>query len=63
MPSQEPPLDAKSEEVDLPPDDTEDTDGSKKLNLFFPFFSRKYNNVVIFFLSSIKSMFGLNRWA
>lgn len=29
MPSQEPPSDAKSEEVDLPPDDTEDTDGSK----------------------------------
>eukprot|EP00064_Thunnus_orientalis_P010202 superscaffoldBa00001359_g10228 len=27
MPSQEPPSDAKSEEVDLPPDDTEDTDG------------------------------------
>ncbi|KAF3696398.1 Protein kinase C zeta type [Channa argus] len=27
MPSQEPPADAKSEEVDLPPDDTEDTDG------------------------------------
>lgn len=29
MPSQEPPLDEKSEEVDLPPEDTEDTDGSK----------------------------------
>lgn len=29
MPSQEPPADAKSEEVDLPPDDTEDTDRSK----------------------------------
>ncbi|KAI4823276.1 hypothetical protein KUCAC02_011871, partial [Chaenocephalus aceratus] len=27
MPSQEPPSDAKSEDVDLPPDDTEDTDG------------------------------------
>ncbi|KAM7405477.1 hypothetical protein PAMP_012736 [Pampus punctatissimus] len=27
MPSQEPPSEAKSEEVDLPPDDTEDTDG------------------------------------
>ncbi|XP_068589048.1 protein kinase C zeta type isoform X2 [Cebidichthys violaceus] len=27
MPSQEPPSDAKSEEVDLPPEDTEDTDG------------------------------------
>ncbi|CAB1330245.1 unnamed protein product [Coregonus sp. 'balchen'] len=27
MPSQEPPLDEKSEEVDLPPEDTEDTDG------------------------------------
>ncbi|XP_013875774.1 protein kinase C zeta type isoform X3 [Austrofundulus limnaeus] len=27
MPSQEPPSDPKSEEVDLPPDDTEDTDG------------------------------------
>ncbi|GLD45586.1 protein kinase C zeta type isoform X3 [Lates japonicus] len=26
MPSQEPPSDAKSEEVDIPPDDTEDTD-------------------------------------
>lgn len=34
MPSQEPPLDAKSEEVDLPPDDTEDTDGSKELKGF-----------------------------
>lgn len=31
MPSQEPPSDAKSEEVDLPPDDTEDTDESKTL--------------------------------
>lgn len=29
MPSQEPPSDAKDEEVDLPPDDTEETDGSK----------------------------------
>lgn len=29
MPSQEPPADAKREEVDVPPDDTEDTDGSK----------------------------------
>lgn len=29
MPSQEPPADAKDEEVDLPPDDTEDADGSK----------------------------------
>uniref|UniRef100_A0A3B3WY85 protein kinase C n=1 Tax=Poecilia mexicana TaxID=48701 RepID=A0A3B3WY85_9TELE len=27
MPSQEPPADAKREEVDVPPDDTEDTDG------------------------------------
>ncbi|XP_015245528.1 PREDICTED: protein kinase C zeta type [Cyprinodon variegatus] len=27
MPSQEPPSDARSEEVDLPPDDAEDTDG------------------------------------
>uniref|UniRef100_A0A665X356 protein kinase C n=1 Tax=Echeneis naucrates TaxID=173247 RepID=A0A665X356_ECHNA len=35
MPSQEPPSDAKSEEVDVPPDETEDTDGSKTLNLFF----------------------------
>lgn len=35
MPSQEPPSDAKSEEVDLPPDDTEDTDGSKTQKLFF----------------------------
>lgn len=34
MPSQEPPSDAKSEEVDLPPDDTEDTDGSKTLKPF-----------------------------
>lgn len=33
MPSQEPPSDTKSEEVDLPPDDTEDTDGSKLLLL------------------------------
>lgn len=31
MPSQKPPSDAKSAEVDLPPDDTEDTDGSKIL--------------------------------
>ena len=31
MPSQEPPADAKSEEVDLPPDDTEDTNRSKTL--------------------------------
>lgn len=42
MPSQEPPADAKSEEVDLPPDDTEDKDGSKSLNPpcsppYFPF--------------------------
>lgn len=35
MPSQEPPSDAKSEEVDLPPDDAEDTDGSKTLRPFF----------------------------
>lgn len=34
MPSQEPPSDAKSEEVDLPPDDTEDRDGSKTLKPF-----------------------------
>lgn len=34
MPSQEPPSDAKREEVDLPPDDTEDTDGSKTLKPF-----------------------------
>lgn len=33
MPSQEPPSDAKSEAVDVPPDDTEDTDGSKTLLL------------------------------
>uniref|UniRef100_A0A672YNQ1 Protein kinase C n=1 Tax=Sphaeramia orbicularis TaxID=375764 RepID=A0A672YNQ1_9TELE len=33
MPSQEPPSDAKNEEVDLPPDDTEDTDESKTLKL------------------------------
>ena len=31
MPSQEPPLNEKSEEVDLPPEDTEDADGSKLL--------------------------------
>lgn len=34
MPSQEPPSDAKSKEVDLPPDDAEDTDGSKSLKPF-----------------------------
>lgn len=34
MPSQEPPSDAKSEEVDLPPD-TEDTDDSKMLFFYF----------------------------
>lgn len=37
MPSQEPPTDAKSEEVDLPPDDTEDTDGSKTHQFFSSF--------------------------
>lgn len=35
MPSQEPPSDAKSEEVDIPPDDKEDTDGSKTLKYLF----------------------------
>lgn len=40
MPSQEPPSDAKSEEVDLPPDDTEDTDGSKTLNPFSSSFDK-----------------------
>lgn len=29
MPEQEPPSDAKSEEVDAPPDDKDDTDGRK----------------------------------
>lgn len=37
MPSQEPPSDAKDEEVDLPPDDTEETDGSKTLKLLSAF--------------------------
>lgn len=37
MPSQEPPSDAKNEEVDLPPDDAEDTDGSKSLKPFSSF--------------------------
>lgn len=41
MPSQEPPSDAKSEEVDLPPDDTEDTDGSKTLKPLSSFFFKK----------------------
>uniref|UniRef100_A0A673Z9C3 Protein kinase C n=1 Tax=Salmo trutta TaxID=8032 RepID=A0A673Z9C3_SALTR len=46
MPSQEPPLDEKSEEVDLPPEHTEDTDGSQGIqqyagiwvfsNMYFP---------------------------
>lgn len=36
MPSQEPPSDAKDEEVDLPPDDTEETDGSKMLKPLSP---------------------------
>lgn len=35
MPSQEPSSDAKSDEVDLPPDDTEDTDGRKTLKSCF----------------------------
>lgn len=39
MPSQEPPSDAKSEEVDLPPDNTEDTDDSKTLKHFCYFSS------------------------
>lgn len=38
MPSQEPSSDAKDEEVDLPPDDTEETDGSKTLKPLSPFF-------------------------
>uniref|UniRef100_A0A8C7DJ93 Protein kinase C n=1 Tax=Oncorhynchus kisutch TaxID=8019 RepID=A0A8C7DJ93_ONCKI len=46
MPSQEPPLDEKNEEVDLPPEHTEDTDGSQGIqqcagiwvfsNMYFP---------------------------
>lgn len=40
MPSQEPPADAKSEEVDLPPDDAEDTDGSKILFIYFCFLNK-----------------------
>lgn len=47
MPSQEPPSDAKSEEVDIPPDDTEETDGSKKLKSFS--FFRKGVEVAMFF--------------
>lgn len=38
MPSQEPSSDAKSDEVDLPPDDTEDADGRKTLKSCSVFF-------------------------
>lgn len=41
MPSQEPPSDAKNEEVDIPPDDTEDTDESKTLKPFLIFLRRE----------------------
>lgn len=36
MPSQKPPSDAQSAEVDLPLDDTEDTDGSKMHFFYMP---------------------------
>lgn len=34
MPSQEPSSDAKGDEVDVPPDDAEDTDGGETLKAF-----------------------------
>lgn len=34
MPSQEPSSDLRNEEVDVPPDDTEDEDRSETLSLF-----------------------------
>lgn len=34
MPSQEPSSDAKGDEVDVPPDDGEDTDGGETLKAF-----------------------------
>uniref|UniRef100_A0A3P8SU07 Protein kinase C n=1 Tax=Amphiprion percula TaxID=161767 RepID=A0A3P8SU07_AMPPE len=59
MPSQEPPSDAKSEEVDLPPDDTEDTDGSKSLKLFSSFLDKGDMKAVVDGIGGIKLSQGL----
>lgn len=47
MPSQEPSSDAKDEEVDLPPDDTEESDGSKTLKPLSPFLVPRENSAIM----------------